>query len=153
MKENLSLAEKLKNFLKNQKISKEVLAIYLYGSGVKERLRADSDIDIAFLPKRKIGINRTLSLIGELEVLIKNFLYSIGEQDREVSVYNMRKPQASLLLLYEILTSGIPVYITKEKRGYGEYLEFLCYVIDEYELFKPFYEKNFQKILSLHLRS
>ena len=46
-------------------VSEELVALYLYGSSVKGRLREESDVDIAILPSHKIDDEERLVLIAK----------------------------------------------------------------------------------------
>ncbi|MCX8118894.1 MAG: nucleotidyltransferase domain-containing protein [Desulfobacterota bacterium] len=82
------------------------VAIYLYGSSVAGRLRAESDIDIAILPSYKATGDERLILISQVEGLIAKLLSQHGIR-REISVVNLRDKFLSLSLQYKIVTEGL----------------------------------------------
>ncbi len=111
----------------------DIAAIYLYGSVVKGRLRADSDIDIAMLPFYDVDAFRRLELISKVEGIFTSLLREIGIE-REVSILDLRDKYVSLQLQYNIITKGVLVY----EKDTSERLEFENAVKREYFDFEPY---------------
>lgn len=110
-----------------------LIAIYLYGSSVRGKLRAESDIDIAILPSHKTTDEQRLILISQVEGAIAKLLKENGIQ-RDISIVNLRDKFLSLTLQYKIITSGFLLY----ERESTERLEFENYVKREYFDFAPY---------------
>lgn len=72
----------------------EIKIAYLYGSAAKNRLRSDSDVDIAVSAQRPLTINERLNIINSLSK-------GLG---REIDLVDLSTTHG--LLLYEILTKG-----------------------------------------------
>lgn len=110
-----------------------VEAVYLYGSLVRGRLRADSDIDIALLVAYGIDDMEKLEVIAKIEAIFTSLLKEMGFQ-QEVSILDLHGRYLSVELQYKVVTEGIPVY-TKDllKR-----LEFENSVKREYFDFSPY---------------
>jgi len=60
--------------VKSMDIPEGIVAIYLYGSSVNGKMRAESDIDIAFLPSYKTTVDERLILISKLESIVAKLL-------------------------------------------------------------------------------
>ena len=72
----------------------EIKIAYLYGSAAKNRLRSDSDIDIAVSVQRPLSIDERLDIINSLSK-------GLG---REIDLVDLSTTHG--LLLYEIMTKG-----------------------------------------------
>jgi predicted nucleotidyltransferase len=72
----------------------EIKIAYLYGSAAKNRLRSDSDIDIAVSVQRPLSIDERLNIINSLSK-------GLG---REIDLVDLSTTHG--LLLYEIMTKG-----------------------------------------------
>ncbi len=132
----------MKDLLKNLTRLKEmgnsvpegVVAIYLYGSSIKGRLMAESDIDIAILPSYRTTEDERLILISKVESIVTKLLREIDIR-REVSIVNLRNKFLALTLQYEIVTHGLLLYekdkverIEFENAIIGEYFDFIPYI-------------------------
>lgn len=111
-----------------------VVAIYLYGSSIKGRLMAESDIDIAILPSYRTTEDERLILISKVESIVTKLLREIDIR-REVSIVNLRNKFLALTLQYEIVTHGLLLYekdkferIEFENPIIGEYFDFIPYI-------------------------
>lgn len=133
---NLSLIENVQFELKNYKIPEKIIALYIYGSILKGKLRTDSDIDVAFLPHYKVSEAKALELISIIEHIFTSIFRKFGIQN-EVSVLNMRGKYVSIELLFNIIQTGVCIY----EKSQDEHLEFKNFVIREYFDFKPFLYK------------
>lgn len=111
----------------NTSFPEGLIAIYLYGSSVTGRLRAESDIDIAILPSHQTTEEQRLILISQVEDVIARLLKEKGIR-RDISIVNLRDKFLSLSLQYKIVTEGLLLY---EKEAI-ERLEFENYVKREY---------------------
>lgn len=116
-----------------------LIAIYLYGSSLSGRLRAESDIDIAILPSHQTTKEQRLMLISQVEDVVDRLLKEKGIR-REISVVNLRDKFLSLSLQYKIVTKGLLLY----EKDAIERLEFENYVKGEYFDFAP-YLSRFRK--------
>lgn len=110
-----------------------VIALYLYGSILKGRLRKESDIDIAMLSDHRIAPEERLRLIAEIEAVSGKLLRPMGFT-HDISVLDMRAPYVSIELLYRIVTEGICVY----DGAHDQRLEYEAIVKAEYFDFIPF---------------
>lgn len=115
-----------------------IAAVYLYGSALGGRLRTDSDIDIAILPLPDVTDDDVLSLISIIEDIVARKSKEIGLTN-EVSVFNLRGRLASVLLQYEVVARGRPVYQHAQLRAYRRAFE--NYVKNEYFDFIPYYQE------------
>jgi predicted nucleotidyltransferase len=114
-------------------IPEGVEAIYLYGSIVKNRVRADSDIDVAMLPSYGIDDFEKLELISKIQSIFASLFFKAGFK-QEVSVLDLRGKYSSLQLLYKVITAGILVF----ERDRLQRLDFENAVKREYFDFEPF---------------
>lgn len=110
-----------------------VIALYLYGSILKGRLREESDIDIAMLADHRIAPEERLRLIAEIEALSGKLFRAMGFS-HDISVLDMRAPYVSIELLYRVITEGICIY----ERSHDQRLEYEAIIKAEYIDFMPF---------------
>jgi predicted nucleotidyltransferase len=123
----------LKSKLSDVAIPGGVEAIYLYGSIVTNRVRADSDIDVAILPSPGIDDLKRLELISKIQSIFA-FLFSKTGFKQEISVLDLRGKYSSIQLLYKVITEGVLVF----QRDRLHRLDFENAVKREYFDFKPF---------------
>lgn len=123
----------LKTKLSDITIPAGIEAIYLYGSIVKNKLRADSDIDVAMLPSHKIDDFGRLELISKIQSIFTSLFLKAGFK-QEVSVLDLRGKYTSLQLLYNVITEGLLAF----ERDTVQRLEFENAVKREYFDFEPF---------------
>jgi predicted nucleotidyltransferase len=116
-------------------IPEGIVAIYLYGSTITGKLRAESDIDIAILPLHNIADEEKLVLIAKIEGVFTKMLKGKGIL-REVSIVDLRGRFIPLTLQYKILTEGILLY----ERNAIERVEFENALKREYFDFIPYLE-------------
>lgn len=91
----------IKNFLiKNL----DVDVIYLFGSSVKNTMREDSDIDIAFLSEKSVDPFDLFLLSQKLADLV----------GREVDLIDIKK--ATTVFQTQIISTGIVIYSRDEKK-------------------------------------
>jgi predicted nucleotidyltransferase len=91
----------IKNFLiKNL----DVDVIYLFGSSVKNTMREDSDIDIAFLSEKSVDTFDLFLLSQKLADLV----------GREVDLIDIKK--ATTVFQTQIISTGIVIYSRDEKK-------------------------------------
>ena len=91
----------IKNFLiKNL----DVDVIYLFGSSVKNTMREDSDIDIAFLSEKSVDPYDLFILSQKLADLV----------GREVDLIDIKK--ATTVFQTQIISTGIVIYSRDEKK-------------------------------------
>lgn len=114
-------------------IPEGVEAIYLYGSIVKNRVRADSDIDVAMLPSYGIDDFEKLELISKIQSIFASLFLKEGFK-QEVSVLDLRGKYSSFQLLYKVITAGVLVF----ERDRLQRLDFENAVKREYFDFEPF---------------
>ncbi len=145
---NTRLIESLKERVKTQNFSAEIVAIYIYGSILKGRLRKESDIDVGMLPAYKVSMNDRLNLIARVEALLQSILKGYG-YNNEISVLDMRGKYTSIPLLFHIITEGALIYdsnkeerINFENAVKGEYFDLKPYIDS---LVKEKYEKLLKK--------
>lgn len=110
-----------------------VVAVYLYGSSITGRLRAESDIDIAILPSYRTTGDERLILISKVESIITKLLGGKGIK-REVSIVNLRDKFLAVTLQYRIITGGLLLY----EKDTIERIEFENTVKREYFDFRPY---------------
>jgi predicted nucleotidyltransferase len=138
-----NLMDKLKEF----KLPNGVIAIYLYGSFIKGRLREDSDIDIAVLTEHSMKSEERLILMSEIEALFSRIFSALGFS-QNVNIIEMRSRYASIELLYDIVREGLCIY----ERSIEERIELENIIKSEYFDFYPFLkhlrEKRYGKVVS-----
>lgn len=117
-----------------------VVALYLYGSFIKGRLRAESDIDVAFLPSSKIAVDERLMLISKVEALVASILKAMGIQ-RDISVLDLKGKYVPVTLQYKVITEGMLFF----ERDRDARVEFENTVKGEYFDFMPFLESLREK--------
>jgi len=114
-------------------VPEELIALYLYGSAVKGRLREESDVDIAILPSHKINDEERLVLIAKIEGIIDKLLKEGGRR-REISILDLRGKFVPLSLQYKVITEGVLLY----EKNTLERIEFENNIKGEYFDFRPF---------------
>jgi predicted nucleotidyltransferase len=124
------LTSRLKQYL----MPEGIVAIYLYGSAIKGKLRVDSDVDLAILSSYDLKDTERLELISKVEGAVTSILRGFGMK-YEISVVDMRGRYMSVMLQYKIVTEGIPVYeadpaqrVEFENALKGEYFDFQPYI-------------------------
>jgi predicted nucleotidyltransferase len=130
------IIEKIPLEISHDDVPDEIVAIYLYGSILKGRLRLESDIDIAILPHYKVNEMKALELISKIESIFTKVFKKFGILN-EVSIVNMRGKFVSIELLFNIILHGICVF----EKSMDESLEFKNFVMREYLDFRPFLKK------------
>ncbi len=96
----------------------KVYAIYLFGSAVKNQLRNDSDIDIAFITDEDIDEYETFMKAQELAYVFK----------RNCDLIDLKK--SSTVFKMQVIGRGKAIYCTDEiKRAYFEMKSFKEYAI------------------------
>jgi len=140
----INLAEFLKNFLLKERPPQEVLALYLYGSALREELRLDSDIDIGLLTEPGLSDDKRLLLVEEIIYLISKALKEIN-LEREVSVCEMRGERVPLSLLFSIVTEGKLIYEKDDKEAHLKRVNFENYIIGAYIDFFPYYRESLEE--------
>ena len=123
----------LKSKLSDVTIPGGVDAIYLYGSIVTNRVRADSDIDVAILPSPGIDDFERLEIISKIQSIFASLFLKAGFK-QEISVLDLRGKYSSLQLLYKVITAGVLVF----ERARLQRLDFENAVKREYFDFEPF---------------
>jgi predicted nucleotidyltransferase len=129
------LLRKLKSQKLAPSIPEEIVAIYLYGSSITERVREESDIDIAILPLHNTTGEERLILIAKIEGIVSKTLKQKGIF-REVSIADLRGRFIPITLQYTIVTEGILLY----ERDAIERSEFENAVKREFFDFIPYLE-------------
>ncbi len=147
MKEVMKTIRNLMDMQKEFTIPDGVIAIYLYGSSVKGRLREDSDIDIAMLAEHTVEPEKRLVLISELEAIFSKIFKLLGFS-QNVNIMDMRSRYSSIELLYGIVTEGLCIY----ERSREDRLKFENMIKGEYFDFYPFLkylrEKRYGRVIS-----
>jgi len=130
----------LKNLINHLKIQllevdfpPEIIAVYIYGSAVKGKMRTDSDLDIGILPVISLKNMDKLILISKIEGIFTSILRKYN-LDIEVSVLEMRGRYVPLTLLYKVVVDGVLIY----ERDSNQRAEFDNVVKREYFDFKTF---------------
>lgn len=131
-----NIIENIKEELQKIRLPEEIVAVYLYGSILKGKLRTESDIDVAILPDYKVDEMQALELISKVESLLTKIFKSFGIF-KEIGVLNMRGKFVSIELLFDIQMNGVCVY----EKSIEQHLEFKNFVAREYFIFKPYLEK------------
>ncbi|MEW6418150.1 MAG: nucleotidyltransferase domain-containing protein [Nitrospirota bacterium] len=135
-----SIIQIFKSNLNNKVVPEEIVAIYIYGSILKGKLRIDSDIDISILASHRVSDIERLQLISITEGIFMSLLKEMGFK-KEVSVLDMRGRYVSLKLIYKIITEGMLIY----ERDKFARMEFENAVKGEYFDFKPYLEYLMKK--------
>lgn len=125
----------IKSSIKAVSVPEGVVALYLYGSFIHGRLRAESDIDVAFLPSVKITTDERLVIIAKVEALVATALKKAGIQ-RDVSVLDLGGKYVPVTLQYKIITEGELLF----ERDRAARVEFENTVKSEHFDFMPFLE-------------
>jgi len=128
-----NIIDKIRTGVKKLRIPKGIEAIYLYGSILKNKLRKDSDVDIAILPSYETDIFERLELISRVEAIFVSLLARLGLKN-EISVLDLRGKYTSFLISYIIITEGILIYEKERKQR----MEFENSVKREYFDFVPY---------------
>lgn len=128
-------------------IPSDVIALYLYGSILKDRLREDSDLDIAMLADHSIAPEERLRLIAEIEAIFGKLFRFMGF-NQDISILDMRAPYVSIELLYSVITKGVCIY----ERSHDERLEYEATVKTEYFDFMPFIRELRKKRYGIHYK-
>jgi len=92
------------------------VVVYLFGSMAGNRVRADSDVDIAFLPTGTIEPYDVFQAAQELA----------GQIGREVDLVDLSR--ASAVMKAQVLQTGRPLFITDAHRT----AEFEMYALSDY---------------------
>lgn len=115
-------------------VPSDIISLYIYGSAVKNRLRDDSDVDIAMLTKYHVDAIGRIELIASVEAVATSILMGIGIRN-ETSVFDLRSRHASIEIVYNIVTTGVVFYsIDEEERirfeisAMGQYFDFIPYL-------------------------
>ncbi|GAA0739148.1 type VII toxin-antitoxin system MntA family adenylyltransferase antitoxin [Clostridium oceanicum] len=82
----------------------EPFIIYLFGSGGKNELREDSDIDIAFISDNEVSSYKSFMIAQELADIFK----------RDVDLVNLR--DSSTVFKVQVVGNGKKIYCNDEKR-------------------------------------
>lgn len=114
-------------------LPEELVALYLYGSSVKGRMRKESDVDIAILPSHEVSEEEKLILIAKIEGIFEKLLREKGMR-REISILDLRGKFVPLTLIYRVVTEGMLLY----EKDTLERLEFENTIKGEYFDFVPF---------------
>lgn len=141
------LIKRILEELSNYEVPEDIVAIYLYGSILRGKLRVDSDIDIAFLPHFKVDEFRALELISLIESIFTKIFKKIGFL-HQISVLNMRGKYVSIELLFNIIRNGVCLY----EKSKDEHFEFKNFVMREYLDFKVFLDELREKRYDLVLK-
>jgi len=111
-----------------------IVAIYLYGSIVREKLRGDSDIDVAMLCSFEVGGIERIELISRLEAIFQTLRREMGLH-QEVSILDLRGKYLSVELQYTVVTEGVLIYESDEDQrrefenaARREYFDFAPYL-------------------------
>ena len=117
------IIEQLKNYFRDRP---EVLSAYLYGSAAKDKLRFDSDIDIAVFLSERIERDKYFDYRISTSTSISRILH----REVDVVVFN----EAPHVLAHQILKYGIRIFERDKQRGRArearavmEYFDFLPY--------------------------
>lgn len=100
---------------------KDLRAVYVFGSFANGRNRADSDMDLAILADVPFDALALWQLSASVASAI----------DREVDLIDLRAPNLSLVLGFEIVKEGKLIYCADEMA----LLDRKCYLIDMYHDF------------------
>ena len=103
------LLQELKSKTLAPSIPEEIVGVYLYGSSITEKLREESDIDIAILPLHDTPGEERLVLIAKMESIVSKILKE-REIFREVSIVDLRGRFIPITLQYKIVTGGMLLY-------------------------------------------
>lgn len=77
----------------------DILLLYLFGSYAFDKAYKLSDLDIAFLSKRRLDLDKTLALLGELQDIF-----------REEAIDLVNLGRAPLTLIHRVLKEGRCLY-------------------------------------------
>jgi predicted nucleotidyltransferase len=94
----------------------EPAAVYVFGSAAKGQMRADSDVDIAFVPARPCDPYAVFQAAQELAGLV----------GREVDLVDLSR--ASAVMRAQVVDSGIRMIVNNERRT----AEFEMYALSDY---------------------
>ena len=119
---------------------KEVLFTYLYGSYVKNSIDIRSDIDVAVYVKP----SDAKGYIKKEEELTIELVTKIHTDRIDLRILNV----LPLLLQYNILKDGIPIFIRDER----ERVDFETKVMNRFFELKPYIDE-YQQMLSLKIKA
>jgi uncharacterized protein len=77
-----------------------LLAVLVFGSFAKGRVRSDSDLDLAFLPKEPLDMKILWELNSDLSIAA----------GREVNLIDLSNPKVSSVLKFEVIKGGKLIY-------------------------------------------
>lgn len=129
------ITTKLRSELSSTPLPEGIVAMYLYGSAVRGRLRFDSDIDIAILSSPEMDEEEILEAMSKIEALVGSLLRRHKIMN-EVSVMSLRDKYIPFQLLYAVITRGILL----SENSQPERMEFENAVKREYFDFAPYLE-------------
>ncbi|MGQ9569595.1 MAG: type VII toxin-antitoxin system MntA family adenylyltransferase antitoxin [Thermodesulfovibrionales bacterium] len=130
---NNDLLRSTKKFLEDIVIQKPVIvAVYLFGSFVREKSRRGSDVDLAFLFERSFYKNDPYKTFMVAQIIGAELGEVIGKAV-DISILN----KASLVFSYEVISTGVCVY----EKDYKERILYEIAIKGQYYDFKPFITK------------
>jgi uncharacterized protein len=131
---NVSL-EKIKQLA----IKYDLSLVILFGSQATEETHKGSDVDIAYISDRALSLTEEGALIVDLMPVVRS---------HDVDLANIRN--ASPLLLYEIVRSGIVLY----EKTPSSFLSLYTYAFRVYEETRPLFElrSEYLKNRAAHMR-
>ena len=122
------------------KKDKEVLFAYLYGSSISQPIPFNSDVDVAiYLEPSDIK-----SYIRKEEELTISLITKLHKDKIDLRILNV----LPLLLQYNILKEGIPIFIRDE----SERVEFEIRVMSRFFELKPYLEE-YKRMFSLRVQT
>ena len=127
--EKTNISALLKKEIKALKLPVEI--VYLHGSFAKGRESAGSDIDLAVLFKEDVYSKNPLKFFMEINQICGNLEREL-KREIDISVLN----RASLSFSYNVITTGVPIYISSKTALYRYQNKILGMFFD----FKPFLE-------------
>jgi predicted nucleotidyltransferase len=127
------IIETMKTFLIKSSVQEpEIIAVYLFGSYLKEKPRKGSDIDLAFLFDREFYKKDSYRAFSVVQIMGANLGDIIGKAV-DISLLN----KASLFFSYEVISTGICLYEKNSK----ERILYEIAIKGQYYDFKPFIMK------------
>jgi predicted nucleotidyltransferase len=140
MNNNKNRAEIFDILKKVMEKDEKVLFAYVYGSYARDSIDFDSDIDVAVYLKS----SDVKGYIGKEEELTIELVTKIHMDRIDLRILNV----LPLLLQYNILKDGIPVFVRDDK----ERVDFETRVMNRFFELKPYIDE-YQQMLSLKIKA
>ncbi|MBU4305030.1 MAG: nucleotidyltransferase domain-containing protein [Candidatus Omnitrophica bacterium] len=130
---------KLRGFLKEMASEYPIEIVFLYGSFASVYHHAGSDIDIG------IFFSESVEKAEKAHFFITEITYKlIQEFSREVNIISIDRNFLHPMLYYNVIISGIPLFIKDDGKFLSLKLEAI-HQMEDFQLFAPFWQRTVTK--------